>query len=332
MKQFLRTHVRSMNTRKKIIRSLTLALCFAPGACVLAQDTAARVAPAETTVAAKPVSPEQLALEAEVVKASKQLMEAFNAGNADAVAQLFLPDGELIDDSGTVHLGHEEIKALTKAFHTAYPGSKTEAQIESIRVVAGLVLVDGSRAIVDKEGKSGSVLRFATIWKKTDGGLKLASMRDVSEPLPPTPHEALEAIAWIVGEWINESGDTKVSLNYRWDDNGNFIVGDINITNGNQVIMKSFQRIAWDANQSKYRSWTFDSDGGFGEGTWNATTSGMVLQSSAVGPDGARGTATVKLEPASKDRFTVRGIHRMSEGVEEPDYEYTVVRKPPVAK
>jgi hypothetical protein len=175
-------------------------------------------------------------------------------------------------------------------------------------------------------------LRFATIWKKTDAGLKLASLRDVSEALPPTPHEALEGLAWIVGEWINESGDTKVHLNYRWDENGNFIVGDINITAGDQVLMKSFQRIAWDASQGKFRSWTFDSDGGFGEGVWNATSNGLVMQNSAVGPDGLRGTATVKLVSDSKDRFTVQGIHRMSEGMEAPDYEYTVVRKPPVAK
>jgi hypothetical protein len=135
-----------------------------------------------------------------------------------------------------------------------------------------------------------------------------------------------------VGEWINESSDSKVQMNYRWDESGNFIVGDILITSGDQTIMKSFQRIAWDASQGKYRSWTFDSDGGFGEGVWTATPNGLVMQNSAVSPDGVRGTATVKLLSDSKDRFTFQGIHRMSEGVESPDYEYTVVRKPPVAK
>ncbi|MEI6526602.1 MAG: nuclear transport factor 2 family protein [Planctomycetota bacterium] len=301
----------------------------------VAQDTTNKPATATTpatTVVAKPVSPEQLALETDAVKAIKQLTDALNAGNSDAVAGVFLPDGELIDDSGTVHLGHEEIKALVKAFQETYPGSKTDAQVESVRAVAGLVLVDGTRVITGKDGGSLSVIRFATIWKKTDAGLKLASLRDVSEALPPTPHEALEGLAWIVGEWINESGESKVSLNYRWDDNGNFIVGDINITSGDQVIMKSFQRIAWDASQGKYRSWTFDSDGGFGEGVWNATPNGLVLQNSAVGPDGLRGTATVKLVSDSKDRFTIQGIHRISEGMEAPDYQYTVVRKPPVAK
>jgi uncharacterized protein (TIGR02246 family) len=315
--------------------SFVSSLVLGMASFAVAQDTTNKPATATTpatTVVAKPVSPEQLALETDAVKAIKQLTDALNAGNSDAVAGVFLPDGELIDDSGTVHLGHEEIKALVKAFQETYPGSKTDAQVESVRAVAGLVLVDGTRVITGKDGGSLSVIRFATIWKKTDAGLKLASLRDVSEALPPTPHEALEGLAWIVGEWINESGESKVSLNYRWDDNGNFIVGDINITSGDQVIMKSFQRIAWDASQGKYRSWTFDSDGGFGEGVWNATPNGLVLQNSAVGPDGLRGTATVKLVSDSKDRFTIQGIHRISEGMEAPDYQYTVVRKPPVAK
>jgi uncharacterized protein (TIGR02246 family) len=315
--------------------SFVTSLVLGMASFAVAQDTTNKPATATTpatTVVAKPVLPEQLALETDAVKAIKQLTDALNAGNSDAVAGVFLPDGELIDDSGTVHLGADEIKALVKAFHETYPGSKTDAQVESVRAVAGLVLVDGTRVITGKDGDSLSVIRFATIWKKTDAGLKLASLRDVSEALPPTPHEALEGLAWIVGEWINESGDNKVSLNYRWDDNGNFIVGDINITSGEQVIMKSFQRIAWDASQGKYRSWTFDSDGGFGEGVWNATPNGLVLQNSAVGPDGLRGTATVKLVSDSKDRFTIQGIHRISEGMEAPDYQYTVVRKPPVAK
>ena len=316
--------------------SVALVLGFAAGLPVRAQDSTTPAptsgATSQVPVVSKPVSAEQLALETEAVKAVKQLTDAVNTGNVDSICAMFLPDGELIDDSGTVHLGHEEIKTLMKAFQEAYPGTKTDAQVESVRGGGGLVLVDGTRVMTDKEGKSLSVLRFATIWRKTDAGLKLASLRDVSEALPPTPREALEGLSWIVGEWINESSDAKVQMNYRWDESGNFIVGDILITSGEQTIMKSFQRIAWDASQGKYRSWTFDSDGGFGEGGWTATPNGLVMQNSAVGPDGVRGTATVKLLSDSKDRFTFQGIHRMSEGVESPDYEYTVVRKPPVAK
>lgn len=293
------------------------------------QDTTKPATPAAADPAVKPASPEQQAAEAEIMKVSKQLMDGFNKADIDGVLSLFLPDAELIDDSGTVHLGHEELKGLLKSFHEAYPGAKTQAEIESIRLVAGLAFVDGTRVITDKDGKSVSVLRFATIWKKTDAGYKLASMRDVSEPLPLTPHEALEGIQWIVGHWVNEGNDAKVDLHYRWSEDGNFIVGDILITAGDTVLMKSFQRIAWDAAEGKYRSWTFDSDGGFGEGLWHATPDGWTLQSKAVSPEGLRGSAVTKIVADGKDRFEVFGLHRLTDGVEEPDYQYTVVRRPP---
>lgn len=321
---------RSNSTGSSLLRNakafgLTVGLGLATSICY-AQQPATPTAPA---AAVKPVSAEQGAMEAEVMKASKQLMDAFNNGSVDGVLGVFLPDGELIDDSGTVHLGHEELKNLVSQFFAAYPGAKTQAEIESIRVVGGLAMVDGSRIISDKDGKGLSVLRFATVWKKTDAGYKLASLRDVSVPLPPTPHEALETISWIVGQWVNEGTDAKVDLNYRWAEDGNFIVGDILITANEKVVMKSFQRIAWDAHEGKFRSWTFDSDGGFGEGLWYPTPNGWALTSKAVAPDGSRGTATVRIQSDSKDRFNVLGTHRVSEGNEEPDYSYTVVRRPP---
>ena len=100
-----------------------LALSFGLAATVsYAQQPATATAPA---AAIKPVSAEQGALEAEVLKASKQLMDAFNNGSVDGVLGVFLPDGELIDDSGTVHLGHEELKSLVSQFFAAYPGAKT---------------------------------------------------------------------------------------------------------------------------------------------------------------------------------------------------------------
>jgi uncharacterized protein (TIGR02246 family) len=269
--------------------------------------------------------------EAEVAAAGKKLIDAFNLGDANAVLDMFLPDAELIDEAGTVHLGKDEISALIKAFFEKYPGVQTQSEIESIRLVAGLALVDGTRAMSDKEGKSFSIIRYASIWKKTDAGYKLVSLRDINEPIPPTPKEALEELAWMVGTWVNEGTDGKVELDYRLADDGNFIIGDLSViaADGRQV-MKSIQRIAWDASEGKFRSWTFDSDGGWGEATWLMTDEGWVMQSKAVSPLGERGSAIVSIVPESADRFVIIGTHRTTEGMAEPDYEHVVVRKAPM--
>lgn len=268
--------------------------------------------------------------QAEVASAGKKLIDAFNQGNAALAADMFLPDAELIDESGTLHTGKEEITALIKSFFEKFPGVQTVSQIESIRLVAGLALVDGSRTMMDKDGKSFSLVRYAAIWKKTDAGYKLVSLRDIAEAIPPSPREALETISWLVGAWVNEGTDGKVEMDYRWAEDGNFIVGDLLVVgpDGRQL-MKSFQRIAWDASQGTFRSWTFDSDGGWGESLWSPLEQGWILESKAFTPTGAQGAARVSLIPETEDRFKIQGTNRLSNGVAEPDYEYIVTRKAP---
>jgi hypothetical protein len=100
---------------------------------------------------------------------------------------------------------------------------------------------------------------------------------------------------------------------------------------GGKQIMKSFQRIAWDAREGKFRSWTFDSDGGFGESVWHETETGWTMMATAVSPTGERGSAVTRLTVESNDRFVYTGTHRMTEGIEEPAYEYAVVRRPSAA-
>jgi hypothetical protein len=121
-------------------------------------------------------------------------------------------------------------------------------------------------------------------------------------------------------------------MDYRWAEDGNFIVGDLLVSSadGSQV-MKSFQRIAWDASQGTFRSWTFDSDGGWGESLWSPSDQGWILESKAFTPSGAQGSVRVAITQETEDRFKIQGTNRLSNGVAEPDYEQIVVRKAPTA-
>jgi uncharacterized protein (TIGR02246 family) len=311
-----------------------MGLCYGSSVSTFAQQSNNSTGVKEAVVVPSQDSAE-IALspaEAEVASAAKKLMDAFNQGNASQVVDMFLPDAELIDEAGNVHLGKEEISALVKAFFEQYPGVQTASELESIRLIAGLALVDGSRTMADKEGKSFSLVRFASVWKKTDAGYKVVSMRDIAEPVLPTPQEALGQLAWIVGTWVNQGSDGKVEMDYRFSEDGNFIVGDLSVVapDGRNV-MKSVQRIGWDASEGTFRSWTFDSDGGWGEAVWLATEGGWTLQSQAVTPQGIKGSATITITSENEDRFVLLGTNRNSGGVADVDFQHTVVRKAPEA-
>jgi hypothetical protein len=55
--------------------------------------------------------------------------------------------------------------------------------------------------------------------------------------------------------------------------------------------MEGWQIIGWDPLEERIRSWTFDGEGGFGEGTWTREGDRWLLRETGVAPDGTRTSA-----------------------------------------
>jgi len=267
---------------------------------------------------------------AAVRKAAEGLVVAFNAGKAEEVASTFLANGELIDEAGTVYQGQQEVKDLVTAFFEKFPGTRVENEIESVRMVGPVSIVEGARVTIAKDGSSART-PFISVLAKTDQGWRIASLRDFPDQTLPSPGEFLKPLEWLVGDWVNEGADAHVKLGYRWSEDKNFILGDILVTKNGQVVMKSSQRIGWDPLEGKARSWIFDSDGGFSEATWTQVEERWVVRSSAVMPEGITGSAMVTVTPQENGRFIMAGSNRIIGDVLEDDYEITVVKQPPAA-
>src|SRR5262249_21200887 len=145
-----------------------------------------------------------------------------------------------------------------------------------------------------------------------------------------TPHDRLEQLGWLVGDWVNEGNDAVVRISYRWSDDRNFLLGDFHVTRAGSTVMQSTQRVGWDPVAGKVRSWVFDSDGGFGEGNWTYVDGSWVIKSSAVLPDGQTGSATITVSPQGKDRYLLKGTDRIAGDERDDDFEFIVTRKPPM--
>lgn len=286
---------------------------------------------ADSSVADASVERELTPLEKEMLQKTDKLVTAFNNGDIKAIVDTFLPEGELIDEQGVVHSGQEQISALMNSFFEKYPNVSTEAELESVRQVAGIVFADGRRSIATADGTNVTLLRFNSVWQKTDAGFKLASFRDYSEPSGLTPSEALQELQWLIGDWVNEGDDATVRLSFKWSADANFILGDYSLKTVDGELSTSIQRIGWDASQGAFRSWTFDVDGGFGEGTWTRIENGWRVRSSAVTPEGTTASAILLLTPVSEDRFSINGSNRIANEESLPDYEIFVVKRPPPA-
>jgi len=273
-------------------------------------------------------SPDEAAMSA-IRKSEEQLMAAFNAGKADVLAAMFLPKGELIDEAGTVYQGQQEIKELLNAFFKQFAGAKLAITTESIRLVGPIAIDEGTRTLTTADSKLKTQFRYIAVWAKADKGWQLASLRDFSDDPGPTPHDSLEPLAWLIGDWINEGADGKVAISYRWSDDKNFLLGEFQINSAEDAPRKSSQRIGWDPSVNKIRSWLFDSDGGFAEATWTLIDDAIVIKSSSVNPDGTTASATLNIVVKDKDHYSIEGTDRIVGDDREEDFEITVARRPP---
>lgn len=266
---------------------------------------------------------------AAVRKSSAQVVAAFNEGKVDDLTGMFLPKGELVDEQGNVYLGRQEIKDLFEQFFKKFPGASVTNEVGSIRLVGPIAIEEGTRSIAVKDGSTKSQLQYLTLWSKGEKDWQIASTRDFEDVPAPTPHELLQPLAFLVGEWVNEGADGKVSISYRWSEDKNFLLGDFAVRGADDATTKSTQRIGWDPQAGRIRSWLFDADGGFAEGQWTQLEGEFVVKSSSVNPDGTSSSATMTIAPGEKDRYTIKGTDRIVGNERAPDFELTVVRRPP---
>lgn len=269
------------------------------------------------------------ALIEEIATVEEAFTKAFNEARTDALVELFVPEAELISEAGNLYRGKDELKAAFAQFFAQFPGTKVGLDIESIRSLGpNLAIEEGTRFLgVDDEPLAR--VRYIAVLTKVGGKWRLASIREFEDMPEPTPAGRLEPLAWLIGDWVSEGSATTVKISYRWDDEQNFILGTFLAMADDVVVMKSEQRIGWDATANKVRSWMFDADGGFAQGFWTPLDESWVIKSQATGPEGTLGFATVTISPVDGNRFRMVGTDRIVGDERLEDFEVVVAKAPP---
>jgi uncharacterized protein (TIGR02246 family) len=268
-----------------------------------------------------------------VIRANVAAFErAYNAGDAKAVAALFTPDGQAEDKDGNISEGRKAIEQTFKDIFADAPQKRLEITVESIRFLGPDVAVEtGTTKETPAPGETPDYDRYTVVHVKRDGKWQMALARD-SEGDPPTSHDRLEPLAWLVGEWVDDGGGVVVRSTCRWSEDGNFLLQEFNLQIEGRDGMKVSQRIGWDAVAKCIRSWVFDSEGGFGESTWTRNGNNWLIRATGVRPDGKTASATNVLVPAGKDAYVWRSTDRVVGDEMAPSVEAKVIRKPPQPK
>jgi hypothetical protein len=111
---------------------------------------------------------------------------------------------------------------------------------------------------------------------------------DATTEAPATPAGAspLNDLDWLVGEWTDPSGESAISTTIAWTKNKSFLSYSFKVSVPGTDDLEGTQVIGWDPAARTIRSWMFDSDGGFGEGTWSKKGNRWTIKFKQVLPDG----------------------------------------------
>jgi uncharacterized protein (TIGR02246 family) len=290
-----------------------------------AQDPKAARAPASVR--------ESVGDERAVREAGAAFVKAFDAGDAKAIAAQFTEDGQIVSKDGIVHRGRAAAEAQFVATFVQFPGASITALIDSIRFLSpDVALEEGKATLTPKtEGVAPLIGRYSVIYVRQDGKWLQSIVRDeLSNDKPLSPHDHIAELAWMVGDWVNESASSIVFTSCDWADNKNFLLRTFTVQIAGKPAMSGTQRIGWDPLTKQIKSWVFDSEGGHGEGLWTRDGKRWIVKAHGVLPDGRVATATHIVTPVNKDEVRWESVDRTagSEDVAETD-AYTLVRKPP---
>jgi uncharacterized protein (TIGR02246 family) len=272
----------------------------------------------------------QVADEQALRKAAAALVEAMNKGDLEALMALWAPDADYIDETGKVTRGKEALAALFRQGFLENKGSKVTSKLNSLKFVRPEVaMVDGSLEFTALDGSKDSD-RYAAVWVKVGPRWLLSSVRDLpteAVDVPSLAYPQLKELAWLVGEWQDASDKIDVNIICRWDRNQSFLVMQYEVKQPGQEPLHVSQRIGWDGHSGTIRSWTFDSQGGFGESTWQRDGSRWVAATSGILPDGGTGGATNVYQFVDPNTFVWRSLDRDVDGQPLADAEIKFVRK-----
>lgn len=252
--------------------------------------------------------------EASVRKTLSDFVDVFNQKDAEKLASFWTENATHTDrETGVRTEGRAAIQAdFTKVFAES-PSMKLTAEAERIKLITpDVARVEGQTTIVPSDADPVNYAFTAILVRQGDRWL-FDSIEEASIPVPATSTDALKELEWLIGSWVDESNEMKVKTTFRWSANQAFLlrsftVESATVESAESVALEGTQVIGWDPRGQQIRSWTFNSDGSFGESTWSKNDNSWLAKSTQTSMSGEVSAGTYVLEKIDNDSFTIQLI------------------------
>jgi uncharacterized protein (TIGR02246 family) len=285
-----------------------------------AGGAASPTAPAATTV-------DQMT--ASVLALGDAFTKAFERGDAAALGAMWAEDADYVAIDGRVLRGRAAIEADYADLFKEHKGLTLRIEVHSLRFPSpDVALEDGVTSVMGPEGTLPSRSRYANTLVRQDGRWQLLAVREMPYT-PPNHSEHLRSLDWVSGEWIQEGPEsaTRAHAMFRWSADDNFILAQRGVIVGGVLLETGSERIGWDPVAKRIRSWNFESDGGFGEGTWQRVDDAWVVRSSSTLSSGGTMTMTATIRRVDADTIAWQGTNQRVDGNAIPDSPVVTMKR-----
>jgi uncharacterized protein (TIGR02246 family) len=252
-----------------------------------------------------PLGADQAADEAAIRAAVESYVKAYNAGDANALAGHWSEQAVYQNPlTGTEVTGRDAIAAEFKAVLAETKGSQLAVEVQSIDFVSPSVAVEHGVAKVSGGEGEPEISEYSAVHVRHGDKWVMDRVTEKEPVTVPSHYEQLKPLTWLVGTWVDQDDQARVETTCQWTKNQNYLSRTFTIEMPNEPSLSGVQIIGWDASQGKIRSWAFDSDGGFAEGTWHRRDDGWAVENAAVLPDGRMASSINVLKMLDENTVT----------------------------
>ncbi len=260
--------------------------------------------------------------------AVQSYVAAYNARDVDKLVSYWSPDGVYISrTSGEQVIGRDAMTEEFSAILTSENAPKLTATTESIDFISPNVALERGTASVTRAADDVVETNYSAVYVRRDGAWLIDRITEDEVILPPSNYEQLKDLEWLVGDWIDSGEGVTIEMTCRWTKNQNYISRTYRVSDQQGVESSGLQIIGWDPKRKEIRSWLFDSDGGFVEGTWTKRDDRWIVQSVATLADGGSGSFTSIFRLTADGNYTWQKINQVVEGTILPNVDEILVQR-----
>lgn len=247
-----------------------------------------------------------------------ELSRATRQGDSKALAALWSERCLFVDEDGLKTLGRANLESRFAEVFANRGKPLVDIVAETIDFPAANVASVGG-SVIRREDNSPAT-RFTMVLTKEAGRWTISQAME-TPVRARTPEDRLRELNWLLGSWSAEKGSDKVSFNAEMTPKKSFIICTYRMQRDGKEDQIDKQIIGWDPIKEQFVSWIFDSNGGFGYGTWSRKGNQWVVESSGIQQDGSTTKAVNVLSVKDPNSFSWQSTNRSVDGIALGDTE-----------